>query len=85
MSETRTCQIKECKQVYRAKGYCNSHYKKWRQGELPHSRYRTCKNDACRKREFKKALCEDHYNAKYSKKVEAPAAAAPASEAAPAA
>lgn len=32
------CRIDRCKRPYRAKGYCNVHYKAWRHGELPHSR-----------------------------------------------
>src|SRR5262249_31048005 len=30
------CSVEGCKRAYRAKGWCYFHYKKWRQGELPH-------------------------------------------------
>lgn len=78
----KTCGVAGCKRPYRAKGYCFFHYKKWRQGELPHSRYRTCSKAECRKKVMKGGLCEQHYNETY-KKGDAAAAAAPA--AAPAA
>jgi len=56
------CSVAGCKRPYRAKGYCYFHYKKWRQGELPHSRYRTCSKADCRKKVFKAGYCEQHYN-----------------------
>ncbi len=34
----RSCSVKGCKRPYRAKGYCNVHYKKWRKGQLPKTR-----------------------------------------------
>ena len=67
------CSVKDCKRPYRAKGYCFFHYKKWRQGELPHSRYRTCSKTECRKRVFKAGLCEQHFNERRAGKGEAPA------------
>jgi hypothetical protein len=45
---------------YRAKGYCYFHFKKWRQGELPHSRYRTCSKPECRQKAVRHGLCEKH-------------------------
>ncbi len=74
---SKTCGVANCKRPYRAKGYCFFHYKKWRQGELPHSRYRICSKAECRKKVLKGGLCETHFN-------EAKAAGAPA-EAKPAA
>lgn len=71
----KACSVANCKRPYRAKGYCFFHYKKWRQGELPHSRYRTCSKAECRKKAFKAGLCETHYNEAYAKAA-APAAAA---------
>lgn len=73
--EGKACSVAGCKRAYRAKGYCFFHYKKWRQGELPHSRYRTCSKPECRKKVLKGGLCEQHYNETYKK---ADAAAAPA-------
>ncbi len=58
----KACSVQNCKRPYRAKGYCFFHYKKWRQGELPHSRYRTCSKADCRKKVFKGGLCETHFN-----------------------
>src|SRR5258708_33555735 len=73
------CSVANCKRPYRAKGYCFFHYKKWRQAELPHSRYRTCSKPECRKRVFKGGLCEQHLaEKKLGKGAAAPAAAAPA-------
>jgi len=84
----RTCRVKGCKRPYRAKGYCNAHFHKWRKGELPHGRYKTCQHNAkklkrgekkeCMKKVFRAGLCEEHYKARRG------AAAAPAAPAAPA-
>ena len=67
----KKCGVDGCKRPYRAKGYCFFHYKKWRQGELPHSRYKTCSKAECRKKAGAKGLCETHYAEIYK-----PAAAA---------
>ncbi len=87
-----SCSIPQCKKPYRAKGYCDVHYKKWRRGELPHSRYKTCYKEGCRQKVFKRAFCESHYHELWGKKKEiAPAAVpvekpqAPLAEQAPAA
>ena len=78
--EGKACGVKDCKRPYRAKGYCYFHYKKWRQGELPHSRYRVCSKTECRKKAFKHGLCEQHHTEAFKKgeAAPAPAAAAPA-------
>ena len=75
----KACTIANCKRPYRAKGYCYFHFKKWRQGELPHPRYRVCSKPECRIKAVKHGLCEKHFDE--SRK----AAAAPASETPPAA
>ena len=64
-----------CKRAYRAKGYCFFHYKKWRQGDLPHSRYRTCSKPECRAKAIqgKEGFCDKHH-AELRKKPEAAAA-----------
>ena len=54
------CSVEGCKRPYRAKGYCYFHFKKWRQGELPHSRYRTCSKAECRQKAVRHGLCEKH-------------------------
>lgn len=78
-SGKKACSVAGCKRPYRAKSYCFFHYKKWRQGDLPHSRYRTCSKTECRGKVLKAGLCEKHFNEAYKK--DQPAAAAPAAEA----
>ena len=56
----KKCSVAGCKRPYRAKSYCFFHYKKWRQGELPHSRYRTCSKAECRQKVVRHGLCEKH-------------------------
>jgi hypothetical protein len=74
----KTCTVANCKRGYRAKGYCFFHYKKWRRGELPHTRYNTCSQAECLKPAVKHGLCETHAATKAGKAPEAkPAAAAP--------
>lgn len=64
MSEsTHSCKIKDCKRPYRAKGYCNVHYKKWRQGEYGKARYKTCGNEGCRKPLHRFGMCAEHFEA----------------------
>ncbi len=74
---TKVCSVDGCKKLYRAKGYCDIHYKKWRQGELDKkSRYKTCVQEKCRKARYQQSsLCEDHFKAKFGKKEEAAPAA----------
>jgi len=68
------CSVEGCKRPYRAKGYCYFHFKKWRQGELPHGRYRTCSKAECRAKAVRHGLCEKHEAEVYGKA--APEAAA---------
>lgn len=81
----KTCSMKDCKRPYRAKGYCNVHYRKWRRGELETKRrYRICGEENCRKPTHKKGLCEAHYSAwSASKKGQAPETKPPVPEAKP--
>ena len=84
MAETEKCRVEGCKRPYRAKGYCVTHYRKWRQGELPHRRYKSCHAEGCRKPIALSGLCEEHAGIKKEAPVapaEAPAAKAPAPEA----
>ena len=67
-AQVKKCKIEGCKKPYQAKGYCITHYHKWRQGELPKPRYKICNEEKCRKRIFKKGLCEEHYNTKKAAK-----------------
>jgi len=83
MAEVKKCKIKDCKRPYRAKDYCNVHYKAWRQGEYGKKRYKICGNEGCKKPMFKKGMCEQHYGAWHaSKKGGETAGAAPAAAAA---
>ena len=75
----KACTIAECKRPYRAKGYCYFHFKKWRQGELPHTRYRVCSKPECRTKAVRHGLCEKHFDETYKA---APAPGAPKAEAA---
>ncbi len=68
----KACTVAGCKRPYRAKSYCFFHFKKWRQGELPHSRYRTCSKAECRAKVGPKAgLCEKHYAETFKKEAAA--------------
>lgn len=63
-TEKKTCSVKDCKRPYRAKGWCNVHFHKWRRGELDvKPRYKICGEENCRKPLFKKGFCEAHYSA----------------------
>ena len=57
----RKCCMEGCKRPYRAKNYCNVHYKKWRDGELKKPRYKICTKEGCRKPRAKLGnLCAEH-------------------------
>jgi hypothetical protein len=84
-----SCQIKDCKRAYRAKGYCFFHYKKWRRGEIAgkSTRWDTCNKPECKKRLIAHGLCQEHYDAWKGSRMKVKLAAgavkkAPAAEAA---
>jgi hypothetical protein len=57
----KKCKVENCKRPYRAKEYCNVHYKAWRDGELPKGRYKICTKEGCRKpRTAQGSLCAEH-------------------------
>lgn len=59
--EDKHCTVEGCKRPhYRAKGYCNVHYKLWRHGKLPNARYKICTKEGCRKPRAKGNLCQEH-------------------------
>jgi hypothetical protein len=60
--EDKKCKMEGCKRPYRAKDYCNVHYKLWRHGELPKGRYKICTKEGCRKPRVgtKGSLCAEH-------------------------
>ena len=59
-----SCKIEGCKRPYRAKGYCGTHYKRWRAGELPKPRFKICSGEECQKPmiERGRGLCQEHYD-----------------------
>lgn len=59
--DKKACQVKGCKNAYRAKGYCSTHYTLWRKGEFGKTRYQICSKEACRKPQAKEGLCETHW------------------------
>jgi hypothetical protein len=74
----KDCQVKGCKGEYRAKGYCDTHYRMWKTGAFGKSRYEACSKEGCNKEMSKEGLCATHFGEKRGK-------AAPAGAAAPAA
>ena len=56
------CSKEGCKRPYRAKGYCVTHYKLWRRGELEghKARYKLCSKEACKKPAGRYGLCDEH-------------------------
>jgi hypothetical protein len=56
------CRVEGCKRPYRAKSYCNVHYRQWRQGKLGKARYKICSKEECGKRRHEGGLCESHHN-----------------------
>lgn len=68
------CQVKGCKNPYRAKGYCDEHYKLWRAGAFGKTRNQVCSKEGCRKPMVKEGLCETHWSEKRGKGAAAPAA-----------
>jgi len=82
MANKGTCKAPDCEKEVRAKHYCDRHYRKWRQGEMPKPRYKTCNAENCRKPQHDRGLCEAHWAEKFAKKPAAATAVAEAPEAA---
>ncbi len=59
-AKARACQVKACKNPYRAKGYCDSHYRLWRSGAFGDARYTACSKEGCNKPVAGEGLCETH-------------------------
>lgn len=78
MAEKENCKAKDCVREAFAKHYCRKHYRLWKQGEMPKSRYKICTFEKCRKKRFRGSLCEQHYQAKRGKGAAESAPAAPA-------
>ncbi len=65
--DQKKCSVEGCKRPYRAKGYCNVHYGKWRRGEFgKHQRYKICSKEGCRKPMVRWGLCQEHFEAQKS-------------------
>ncbi len=60
--KAHACSVAACKRPYRAKGYCVTHYKLWRRGEVEghKGRYKICSKEACRKPAGAFGLCSEH-------------------------
>ncbi len=78
----RACKVKGCKRPYRAKSYCNVHYRQWRQGKLGKSRFKICTKEECNGRRHQGSLCETHYKESQAARGKAQAQTAESTEAA---
>ncbi len=58
--KTKACRVKGCKRPYRAKSYCNVHYRQWRHGKLGKARYKICAKEECLGKRHAGSLCEKH-------------------------
>lgn len=67
----RTCSVSGCEKEARARGWCNTHYERWRQGRDVNapgdlrSRSRpfvACSVDGCEAKHYCKGLCSPHYS-----------------------
>jgi hypothetical protein len=72
----KKCAKEGCKRPYRAKGYCVTHYKLWRRGELEghKARYKLCSKEACKKSAGRYGLCDEHRGGAPKDEAAAPAA-----------
>lgn len=76
MSTERKCSVDGCSRPHRARGYCKSHYERWRRGcteneiETPigeledtrdHSLPDECSLEGCARDYYARHLCERHY------------------------
>jgi 5-methylcytosine-specific restriction endonuclease McrA len=68
-TERAECSVEDCQEVARVRGWCNRHYRRWRQtGDVragvpfqEHQRGRVCSRDDCDKPALSKGLCKRHY------------------------
>lgn len=58
----KRCRVEGCKRPYRAKSYCNVHYRQWRHGKLGKSRYKICSKAECLGKREAMGLCASHLN-----------------------
>ncbi len=78
----KACKVKGCKRPYRAKSYCNVHYRQWRQGKLGKSRFKPCTKEECLRRRHVGSLCEEHHKERLTARGKGQASAAESTEAA---
>jgi len=74
--EDQKCSKEGCKRPYRAKGYCVTHYKEWRRGEVEgrKGRYKICTKEGCRKPRGAWGVCDEHRGGAKAEGEAAPAA-----------
>ena len=82
MSNKGTCKAESCDKTVRAKGYCDSHYRRWRKGKMGKPRHRSCNEASCGKVAVRRGLCPEHFGKHHGKAAAAKAAAAKAAAAA---
>lgn len=65
----RTCSINGCERTAITRGWCSSHYARWRHGRPMHGPFvkpkrepGTCTVDGCERKEFATKLCQPHYH-----------------------
>ncbi len=75
-TEAHNCSVEGCKRPYRAKGYCVTHYKVWRRGEMEghKARYKLCSKEGCKKPAGRYGLCDEHRGVAKEGEAAAPAA-----------
>jgi len=62
----RTCSVPNCDRKHYARGFCNTHYMRLRNGTdmdapIRGSGPRTCTHDGCDRKHFSKGYCQPHY------------------------
>lgn len=80
--EDSHCKIKGCKRSYKAKGYCQPHYREWRNGKFGKARFDACGEFNCFRpmATNRHGMCEEHYVERYVKGIAAAKPAAPKKE-----
>ena len=61
-----TCSVEECATPRRAKGFCDTHYRRWKKygdpsGFAPKPEIATCAIDGCERTHYAKGWCARHY------------------------
>ena len=75
MAKEGTCKAENCDKGVHAKGYCTSHYAKWKKGKMPKPRRKSCNTDGCHKPQDRRGLCSEHFAKEFTKSKGEPAAA----------